>query len=625
MRKPSESYLKLKKATDKILSGAGLVILSPVFAGIAIAIKLEDGITAPVFFKQKRVGIHKSHFMLYKFRSMQTDTPHDTPTHLLSDPEQYLTGTGRWLRKTSLDELPQLLNIFQGDMAVVGPRPALWNQYDLLEERDKYGANDIRPGLTGWAQIHGRDELEISEKARLDGYYVRHLNMFMDMRCILGTIRSVLKSEGVVEGGTGARHMQNCNKKKLLIVTNHSYMLYRFRKELIQRLMEDYEVVISTPFVGHEEDLQELGAHCIETEVDRRSVNPVTDLRLLRTYKKILKRENPDLVITYSIKPNIYAGYLCGKMKIPFLANVQGLGTAFQKPVLSDMVTVMYRTALRKVEKVIFENQANAQEFKKRRILSEEKEVVLHGAGINLEEYRYHFYPNNEKIHFLYLGRIMKEKGMDELFGAIERLRKDGCEFVLDLVGFFEEEYRKKVEHLQKEGIVRFYGFQVDPHSIKWAKYAGSGVPYTVKQDNKTGNSLGRIIFRFPNPHSVYLHDTPSRWAFTRNNRAVSHGCVRLQKALDFAFFLLKEPDELLEDRIRIAMDIKPVSEEGKKLPISAAYRELKHYSLEQYIPLFIDYQTVYLSADNNLRYCEDIYKYDPSLLEAMNNLNLKP
>ena len=229
--------------------------------------------------------------MLYKFRSMQTDTPHDTPTHLLTDPEQYLTGTGRWLRKTSLDELPQLLNIFQGDMALVGPRPALWNQYDLLEERDKYGANDVCPGLTGWAQIHGRDELEISEKARLDGYYVRHLNMFMDMRCILGTIRSVLKSEGVVEGGTGARHMQNCNKKKLLIVTNHSYMLYRFRKELIQRLMEDYEVVISTPFVGHEEDLQELGAHCIETEVDRRSVNPVTDLKLLRTYKKILKSE----------------------------------------------------------------------------------------------------------------------------------------------------------------------------------------------------------------------------------------------------------------------------------------------------------------------------------------------
>lgn len=463
MRKPSESYIKLKKATDKILSGAGLVILSPVFAGIAIAIKAEDGITAPVFFKQKRVGINKNHFMLYKFRSMRTDTPHDTPTHLLADPEQYLTRVGRWLRKNSLDELPQLLNIFQGDMAVVGPRPALWNQYDLLEERDKYGVNDIRPGLTGWAQIHGRDELEIKEKARLDGYYVRHLNPFMDIRCILGTVKSVLKSEGVVEGGTGAMAGQKYNKKKLLIVTNHSYMLYRFRKELIQRLVKDYEVVISTPFVGHEEDLQKLGVRCIETEVARRSVNPLTDLKLLRTYKKMLKREKPGLVITYSIKPNIYAGYLCGKMRIPFYANVQGLGTAFQKPLLSDMVTVMYRTAFRKVEKVFFENRENAEEFEKRQILSEKKGVVLHGAGINLEEYRYRLYPDNERIHFLYLGRIMKEKGMDELFGAVERLRRDGCEFVLDLVGFFEDEYKKKVEHFQKEGIVKFYGFQQDP------------------------------------------------------------------------------------------------------------------------------------------------------------------
>ena len=464
MRKPSESYLKLKKAPDKILSGAGLVVLSPVFAGIAIAIKAEDGLTAPVFFKQKRVGIHKNHFMLYKFRSMRTDTPHDTPTHLLTDPEQYLTRVGKWLRKTSLDELPQLLNIFHGDMAVVGPRPALWNQYDLLEERDRYGANDVCPGLTGWAQIHGRDELEIKEKARLDGYYVKHMNPVMDIRCILGTVSSVLKSEGVVEGGTGAMSSgRKMDKKKILIITNHSYMLYRFRKELIQKLLEDSEVVISTPFVGHETDLKELGANCIKTEVDRRSINPFTDLKLLHTYKTILKQEKPDLVITYSIKPNIYAGYLCGKMKIPFCANVQGLGTAFQKALLSNLVTVMYRTAFRKVETVFFENQANAQAFVRRRILPAKKEVVLSGAGINLEEYRYRQYPNNEKVHFLYLGRIMKEKGMDELFAAVEQLRKNGCEFVLDLVGFFEDEYKKQVEQLQSEGVVRFYGFQENP------------------------------------------------------------------------------------------------------------------------------------------------------------------
>lgn len=168
-------------------------------------------------------------------------------------------------------------------------------------------------------------------------------------------------------------------------------------------------------------------------------------------------------------------------------------------------------------------------------------------------------------------------------------------------------------------------GNQVNPHTIKWAKYADKGVPFSVKQDNKAGNSLGRIIFRFPNPHDVYLHDTPSRGAFWATNRAVSHGCVRLERALDFAFFLLKQHDELLEDRIRIAMDIKPKSEEGKRISRSDAYKELKHYSLNEYIPLFIDYKTVYLSVNNKLSYCPDVYKYDPSLLDAMNGLILKP
>ena len=166
-------------------------------------------------------------------------------------------------------------------------------------------------------------------------------------------------------------------------------------------------------------------------------------------------------------------------------------------------------------------------------------------------------------------------------------------------------------------------GNRVNPHDIKWAKYT-AGVPFTVKQDNKEGNSLGRILFRFPNPYAVYLHDTPSRWAFNRSNRAVSHGCVRLERALDFAFFLLEKPDELLEDRIRIAMDIAPKSDEGKKLNRSEAYRELNHYSLKEAIPLFLDYQTMYLAADGKLSYCEDIYKYDDPLLEALNKLNHK-
>ena len=212
------SYIKFKRGIDTALAAIGMTVLWPVFLGIVIAIKLEDGFTAPVLFTQKRVGINKSHFELYKFRSMKLDTPHDVPTHLLEDPEQYITKVGKFLRKTSLDELPQIMNILMGEMDVVGPRPALWNQFDLIEERDKYGANDIRPGLTGWAQINGRDELEIEEKAKLDGYYVENIGVRLDLKCFFGTIKSVLKSDGVVEGGTGElkkrKKLRNKGKRK---------------------------------------------------------------------------------------------------------------------------------------------------------------------------------------------------------------------------------------------------------------------------------------------------------------------------------------------------------------------------------------------------------------------------
>lgn len=195
-------YLRIKRTIDIILSLLGLIILSPVFLVLIVAIKLDS--KGPVLFKQKRVGIHKSYFNILKFRTMRIDTPKDTPTHLLENPDQWITKVGKFLRKTSLDELPQILNIFVGQMSIIGPRPALWNQYDLIEERDKYGANDIRPGLTGWAQINGRDELPIEIKANLDGEYVKNLSFMMDVKCFFLTIVSVLKSDGVVEGGTRA-------------------------------------------------------------------------------------------------------------------------------------------------------------------------------------------------------------------------------------------------------------------------------------------------------------------------------------------------------------------------------------------------------------------------------------
>lgn len=192
---------RIKRILDFTITLCGFVVMAPAFFALMLAVKLNS--EGPVFFRQKRVGIHKTYFEIIKFRTMRTDAPGDMPTHMLADPERYITGIGAFLRKTSLDELPQMINILKGEMSLVGPRPALWNQEDLIRERDKYGANDCLPGLTGWAQVNGRDELEIEDKARLDGVYVKNMGFRMDCICLWRTVVSVLKREGVVEGGTG--------------------------------------------------------------------------------------------------------------------------------------------------------------------------------------------------------------------------------------------------------------------------------------------------------------------------------------------------------------------------------------------------------------------------------------
>ena len=200
-----------KRLLDILLSLGSILVLALPMLIIAVAVKLDS--KGPVLFWQKRVAIHKGTYMMPKFRSMYTTAPATMPTHLLTSPDQWITPVGKFLRKTSLDELPQLFSILKGDMSVVGPRPALWNQYDLIAERDKYGANDVRPGLTGWAQINGRDELPIDVKARFDGAYVENLSFAMDCRCFFGTIGKVLGRDGVVEGGTGTLEKEESKAK----------------------------------------------------------------------------------------------------------------------------------------------------------------------------------------------------------------------------------------------------------------------------------------------------------------------------------------------------------------------------------------------------------------------------
>lgn len=258
---------------------------------------------------------------------------------------------------------------------------------------------------------------------------------------------------------------------KILIITNHSYMFYRFRKELSQALMQENEVILSTPFVGHEEDLQAMGLRCINTELDRRGTHLEKEWKLFREYRLLLKAERPDMVITYSIKPNIYAGIACTLARIPYCVNVQGLGTAFQSKKMAAIASVLYKVAIRKARTVFFENQGNVREFVDRKIIPLEKVNLLPGAGINLDTYRYQPYPENERFHFLYLGRIMREKGIDELFAAMCRLHAEqGDRVVLDLVGFFDDDYEAEVKALVDDGIAVFHGFQSEPRPY----YAGT-------------------------------------------------------------------------------------------------------------------------------------------------------
>ena len=252
-------------------------------------------------------------------------------------------------------------------------------------------------------------------------------------------------------------------KPVLLAITNHSFMFWQFRRELMEELQKTYEVIISTPYEGHEDDFKALGFTLIKTNVDRRGLHPRADFKLFRTYQKMMKDLKPAMVVTYSIKPNVYGGWAARLAKIPCCVNVQGLGTAFQYEPIASVASILYRGAIKKAKAVFFENEESARVFEERKIVKGDKVTVLPGAGVNLDYYEYQPYPKHKGIRFLYLGRIMKEKGMNELFWAAKKLHEEfGSKVRLDLAGFFEEEYQGQVEELVSEGAAIFHGFAKD-------------------------------------------------------------------------------------------------------------------------------------------------------------------
>ena len=286
---------------------------------------------------------------------------------------------------------------------------------------------------------------------------------------------------------------------RILVAINHSHMLWQMRKELIKRLLDYGEVYISTPFVGHEHDFEDMGCYCIEAIFDRHGTDPFQEVKLIAYYEKIIDQVKPDLVITYSIKPNIYAGTICRLKGIPYCANITGLGTAFRHKIISPAVTVMYRTAVRGARAVFFENESNARLFTERKIIPPERIIRLPGAGVNLEEYALRPYPDeNSGVHFLYLGRIMRDKGVGEFLDVAERLKAEmGDKVVFDVAGFYDgEELRERVIRLAGQGIIVFHGFQNDPrpcynaaHCVILPSYH-EGMSNVVLEAASTGRAL---------------------------------------------------------------------------------------------------------------------------------------
>ena len=817
----------VKRGIDIVLSFGGLVALSPIMGVIALAIKVED--PGPVLFTQKRMGQNKKYFKLHKFRSMKMSTPHDVPTHMLDNPDQYITKVGKFLRAHSLDELPQIWDIFIGNMSVIGPRPGLWNQDILTAERDKYGANDVKPGLTGWAQINGRDELEIPDKAKLDGDYVQNMGPKMDANVFLKSLHVFGKDESVVEGGTGemkktaSRHytdgktdeelmghigfgetvevdkeskkrvlitgegsyigesfeeyaknnysnieidsmdmldpewkekdfskydavfhvagiahadvgnvdestkekyyavntdltVEVCKKakaegvkefifmssmivygesapygkskiidentvptpanfygdsklqadvavrdlatddfkvivlrppmiygkgskgnypilaklakklpvfpkvdnersmlhidnlceflcqiilvkefkenavvlipqndewtntskmveeiskvsgsniklmggpmklavllggkvpgkignlvnkafgnscyeksisrydgvdyhtvdlkqsiertekdkttkEKILFLVNHDVVIYNFRLELVERLLkEGYEVHISSPYGERIDELVDLGCIYHEIEVERHGMNPLSELKLLRNYRSLLNEIKPDYIFGYTIKPNIYGAIAAKEKKIPFIANITGLGTAVENPgLVQKMMILLYKFAFTDVQKVFFQNTENRQFFIDHKI-AVDKHGLLPGSGVNLKRFSVKDYPNDKVIRFAFISRIMKEKGIDQYLEAAKIIKEKYKNVEFHICGFCEKEYEGKLNEYDEKGIVIYHGmirnvseFLENIHCVVHPTYYPEGLSNVLLEACATGRPI---------------------------------------------------------------------------------------------------------------------------------------
>lgn len=509
---------RIKPILDGFLSFAALVILSPLFVLTGIAVFLDD--PGPIFFRQTRVGKDKEFFTLHKFRTMKVAAPHDVPTHQLVNPEKYITRVGKVLRRTSLDELPQIWDIFRGKMSIIGPRPALWNQDDLIEEREKYGANNVLPGLTGLAQIEGRDRLDIPEKAALDGEYIERLRkgglsaFFFDCKMFLRTIGTVLRHDGVVEGSVSESRSdkkmiyKGGSDKVIAVLSSHTPSLFWFRLDLMQEFQKrGYKVYAVGNEAGEcwKERFDELGILYKHIKVSRNGTNPIKDLQCLRSIVTLFREIKPDKIFTFQAKTVIYGGIaskIAGVKEVyPLLA---GVGSAFLSNDLKSKIIRMalvagYRLSMRNAKSIFLQNSDDVETFTKYGVINNQHKIVMiPGSGVNTE----HFYvtPLPDVPTFLCISRLIKDKGIYEYVEACRRIKKQYVNVRCMLVGPYDSNPSaispKELDEYISDGIIEYFGGQEDvrPYIRQCSVYVlpsyREGTPKTVLESMSSGRAV---------------------------------------------------------------------------------------------------------------------------------------
>ena len=516
----SDFYDKyIKRIIDIVLSFAGLVVLSPAYLAIAIAIMIDD--PGPILFTQKRVGKNKEYFKLHKFRSMKMSTPHDVPTHMLENPEQYITRVGKFLRAHSLDELPQIWDIFIGNMSIIGPRPGLWNQDVLTAERDKYGANDVKPGLTGWAQINGRDELKLQDKAKLDGEYVNKIGLLMDIKCFLGSVHVFGKDDSVVEGGTGKMKKVDLDKeikKKILVICQYYYPENFQITPICERLAKDgFEITVLTGLPNYP-----TGVIPNEYKNDRRD-EWINGVHVLRCYEIGRKKGAAGLALNY------ISYWWSATMKVRHLSGDYDLVFVYQlSPITMGIPAIKYAKR-NKMPMLLYccdlwpesikmyiknENNPIFKYFKRisRRVYSASDYILTqsnsfikylnetHSIPLDKIEYlpafaddRYlteDFVPDNDIIDFVFLGNLGIAQDLIAVLTAVKQI-KDIPNFKVHFVGdgSMLKEMKEFVAENELENIVCFYGRRPVDEMPKYYKLADACI-VSLNAENQTGWTL---------------------------------------------------------------------------------------------------------------------------------------